>query len=109
MDRCTHQITLTIALVDEITCVRSAGVGQRILGPLVVVGDILFHQSLDIHWVDIVGIQSGTGPENVAEVLDQLMECVEGSLQRERTCLCDRSNGCDRCLLEIRHVEMQVR
>lgn len=109
MDRCTHQITLTIALVDEVTCVRSAGVCQCVLGPLVVVGNILLHQSLDIHWVDIVGIQSRTGPKNVAEVLDQLMECVEGSLQRERTSLCDRSDGCDRCLLEISHVEMQVR
>lgn len=96
-----YQIALPIALVDEVPRVRPAGIAQRILLPLVVVGDVAFHQPLDIHRVYVVGVETRAGPQRAAEVLDQLVECVEGARRPEGNGL-GLFRRCDRCL-EIGH------
>lgn len=72
----THQITLAVSLVDEVSGIAATGVTEGILGPFQGVVLIVGHEALEIFDIDIVRGQARRRAKRFLEGEDELVEAV---------------------------------
>lgn len=70
----TYQVTLPVALVDEIPGISTAGITHGIPLPALAVGVVLLHQPSEVGDVDIFRGQPGTRTERHFERFYELVE-----------------------------------